>query len=427
MSSHIREGPPLLPNEIWRHIFELATHVPGVLDPVFHDPFEPGAPFNLGIGRRYKEQERHSILKSINTKSIFVRVCRRWHALALPLLYQVVVIRESRDSDWHPNDLTSLCSVFNVEQRKGLSDVPIPGSYVRRLDMSALNLEDRGTAQKLSKLVASFSNLRILSISEGKHYGEEHLANMLWTAVGANCSATLEKLVWKIDTLPGRSLFGSLLTRFIALRTMILKHNRPLQDLCPLDFPTLPNLNFVTLAHSQETQCIIPSGHSSSFPNVRQALFYNNVDLDGCSLDFLDKISSSLTTLYLVTNIAMAPELCRHFTSLCPQLRHIVLLFGLHPMSMWQGAVWEEDRPILSSVTHLGILLPLWGVSDFRPLFAWLEDHVTTPLQVVRFFNPALHANMLAELIPRLAGLRVEDDEGNELSAQILQRSASPE
>ncbi|ETW79328.1 hypothetical protein HETIRDRAFT_453766 [Heterobasidion irregulare TC 32-1] len=98
MSSHVRESPPLLPHEIWRHIFELATHVPGVLDPVFDDPFESGAPFNLGIGWRYKEQEHHSILKSINTKSIFVRVCRRWHALALPLLYQVAVIPFSMSS-----------------------------------------------------------------------------------------------------------------------------------------------------------------------------------------------------------------------------------------------------------------------------------------------------------------------------------------
>ena len=179
MSSHIRESPPLLPNEIWRHIFELATHVPGVLDPVFHDPFESEAPFNLGIGWRYKDQERHSILKSTNAKSIFVRVCRRWRALALPLLYQVVVIRESSDADWHPNDLTSLCSVFNANQVEGLTDVPIPGSYVRRLDMSALDLGARGTAQKLSKLIASFTNLRILSVSGRRYYNTEHEANLL--------------------------------------------------------------------------------------------------------------------------------------------------------------------------------------------------------------------------------------------------------
>ena len=126
----------------------------------------------------------------------------------------------------------------------------------------------------------------------------------------------------------------------------------------------------------------------------------------------------------------MVPGLCWHLTSLCPQLRHIVLLFQLFN----EVIHCEEDRRIFSSVTHLGILLPPCGGSEYRRLFAWLEDHVATPLQVVRFLNPALvtesttlRANMLAELIPRLAGLRVEDDEGNELSVQSFHRSASPQ
>ncbi|ETW79327.1 hypothetical protein HETIRDRAFT_420470 [Heterobasidion irregulare TC 32-1] len=130
----------------------------------------------------------------------------------------------------------------------------------------------------------------------------------------------------------------------------------------------------------------------------------------------------------------MAPGLCSQITSLCPQLRHIVLLFDLYHKSGWEGVDWEEDRLIFSPVTHLGILLPPCGGSEYRQLFAWVEDHAATPLQVVRFLNPALvtesttlRANMLAELIPRLVGLRVEDDEGNELSAQSFHRSASPQ
>ncbi|KAA1477698.1 hypothetical protein DENSPDRAFT_619362 [Dentipellis sp. KUC8613] len=79
------------PPEVWVSIFEWATFVPHAFDVDAVDPFDvPSTPY---IFDRAAQEDLRAIL---TTKTTLVLVCRRWHALATPLLYQAVSVRTNR-------------------------------------------------------------------------------------------------------------------------------------------------------------------------------------------------------------------------------------------------------------------------------------------------------------------------------------------
>ncbi|TFY70961.1 hypothetical protein EVG20_g2048 [Dentipellis fragilis] len=72
-----------LPPEVWTNVFEFAAFVPGLMDVDVADPFDvphsntPTEPF---------DPEESS--ESTATLCSLVRVCRKWYAIAMPVLYR---------------------------------------------------------------------------------------------------------------------------------------------------------------------------------------------------------------------------------------------------------------------------------------------------------------------------------------------------
>jgi hypothetical protein len=116
----LRPEPPLLPPEIWTEILIYATNVPFALDTDVVDPFEPGPkPPNLA--------KMHSALRySLATKWAFILVCKLFHDIGLPFLYQSLLIVR-----W-----SSVKSLRNVLAQSSSKQGPSSnlGQWTRRFD-----------------------------------------------------------------------------------------------------------------------------------------------------------------------------------------------------------------------------------------------------------------------------------------------------
>ncbi|TFY72520.1 hypothetical protein EVG20_g472 [Dentipellis fragilis] len=95
------------PPEIWLSISEHATFVPHAFDTDVADPFDvPGAP--IPFDTSVKDNLRSSIV----TKRSLVLVCKLWHDLADPLLYQAVAAEDNhglkclRNTLYNPRNLS---------------------------------------------------------------------------------------------------------------------------------------------------------------------------------------------------------------------------------------------------------------------------------------------------------------------------------
>ena len=145
-----------IPNEVLLRIFEWAAFVPGALETDVCDPFETLQPLRFDMGHQIK-----SLQIALDTKLSLVRVCKRWRTLAMPILYEAVVI--------HGHDgLFSLCQDLN---NPNLQQAPDLGWWVRRMDLILHDLvgeTEEFEDDILSMIAHVFSrlpNLRILVIS----------------------------------------------------------------------------------------------------------------------------------------------------------------------------------------------------------------------------------------------------------------------
>lgn len=76
----------VLPEEVWLEILRCATLVPYLLDA------SPPDVFGYSAARR-PEVIRHCASRSLSVKLSIILVCKRWYTLALPFLYEAIVIR----------------------------------------------------------------------------------------------------------------------------------------------------------------------------------------------------------------------------------------------------------------------------------------------------------------------------------------------
>lgn len=410
------KSPPLIPHEVWLHIFELATFVPGILDPDIHDPFESASPLDEALLPYRKDALE--ISQSLATRRALVGVCKLWRALVSPLLYQAVVIRNVRQ-------LEALHGVLCSTGSHGTT----LSSFVRRLDMVDINfVMEPEVLTTLAPLVGCLSRLRVLNLQGELHADNRDVATRLSETLGANCSSTLQKLIWDVDPPPASAAFGALLARFQKLRTCVVGfHDDLADDLCLLDFPALPELRFSTLTHSVLPDSCAVSRHAIASPHLTQALFHEIRDVsEHCVEGFLTATGSSLTTAYFLVYASLASAQCEHLTRFCPRLRHVVLL-----MADW-GWLFQGDEaegPYFSSITHLGLYSSQVNASRkmYQQVFGWLRFRLPSSVKVVRFLNPdgvaALRRGHFGTLMAALSvlpkGLRVEDHEGNALGIRI--------
>ncbi|VDC03877.1 unnamed protein product [Peniophora sp. CBMAI 1063] len=180
-----------LPPEIWFIIFDFATFVPHCFDAGVPDPFN--CPRRLGVGDdtfmldlRGDLRATHRALRS---KRAISRVCRTWHDLMTPLLYEAVSV--VRDSDIL--SLAQLLKPKDVEElQSGL------GKYTRRLDISLphISVEQEPALQELICQLPKLEVyvLRACSDSNDGHY----MTLRLIEALAATCIGTLRSVIWTI-------------------------------------------------------------------------------------------------------------------------------------------------------------------------------------------------------------------------------------
>ena len=423
---------PALPNELWLRIFELATEVFGILDPDVHDPFEASTPlFEINY-----DGDDPEVRHSLDMKSRLVRVCRRWHMLATPLLYQIIIIRHFR----HINTLRLIDTIKQAGSNAAFG--ALPGRVVHRLDIAirepittymALNVR-----RVLSKIVKALPSLRILVVIQQELQDQNGSSGDLLPpsldfaqAIDSLSSLTVQKLRWDTDPPLGTKTCRSLLTRLPSLRTLMVGE----PGFCPFDLPSLPDLHFATLLHDSRTDS---SGTAASFPNLRQALFRPSVRYGiGCITEFLASKAPELTTVYLEMNSSWTRELCRALARHCPHVSHIILFTGCSQWSTWNSGFMDtsglffQSSPYFPPITHLGLFGPPFNDdSHCLRIFRWLRSVlIPSSLKVVRFLNPQCVMDMLyrrsaaaAEGLIALPGLRVEDHEGNDLRVRIIGR-----
>ncbi|TFY57687.1 hypothetical protein EVG20_g8438, partial [Dentipellis fragilis] len=145
-SSGVRHTPP----EIWLLIFEHATFVPYALNTNVDDPFaSPGAPIDP------ESQTQQKLQAALATKRSLVLVCKRWHDLATPILYEAVAAQ---------SDHSLQCLRDTVVEMSHLSSTgtPVPRPRIRRFDLFRWQTERRKPSVRL--LADIFSRMPDLEI-----------------------------------------------------------------------------------------------------------------------------------------------------------------------------------------------------------------------------------------------------------------------
>lgn len=281
---------PQLPYELWMEIVENATHIPGELDYHTYDPFQsPPA--------RCLEE---AVAQVLPTRYSFTLVSRFFHRVALPILYQTLLISDC-------NQLWNImrCLDANTTRSRMSSNVQEHALLVKRIHLAAYG-EGRWPKSFAKPIPGTFefSNLTIVSGNGNRlHFSEfgEFLRKDLLT----RCSAA-------------RSIDGTWYQMNINHCLHFLRSHKNLRSLCypPSDSRTIPN----TLKDSVsriETLAIanywpfadLPLTALSSLCAVRlinfQASNLRYVEALGERLTFLDVTSLA----FLQINLEMFPNL----------------------------------------------------------------------------------------------------------------------
>ncbi|TFY54442.1 hypothetical protein EVG20_g9698 [Dentipellis fragilis] len=131
--SAVQRTPP----EIWLSIFEHATFVPHAFDTDATDPFDvPSAP------HAFDRVGQEELRASLTTKRALVLVCRRWHALATPMLYQAVSAGDNRTLQ-HLHDTLEHFAQDHRHMGRTASVLPVrPQIRIHRFDLLTWSRSD---------------------------------------------------------------------------------------------------------------------------------------------------------------------------------------------------------------------------------------------------------------------------------------------
>lgn len=235
-----RKPPPDLPLELWLDIFQFSTYVhrSATLKPL--DPFTARkASTNV--------MAPNTPALALQTKLALVNVCKSWRRLALPILYQHVVIRSPLRAGQILRTLEESRTPVPSDSSQG-AKLPGYGQWTRHIEVFT---HSRGCSN-LSYLQSLFSvfrccpNLRTLSGTWSHPLPPQFL-----DAVSTIYGPVLEELCWNeaSDKL-NRNLWRfttsatiDFLTSFSSLRILDLRHFKakdPLPDFRDTERPILP-------------------------------------------------------------------------------------------------------------------------------------------------------------------------------------------
>ncbi|THH05854.1 hypothetical protein EW146_g9787 [Bondarzewia mesenterica] len=367
-------------------------------------------------------EEQREIRMSLVTKRYLVRVCKRWHALAMPLLYESVYIGRVRS-------LLSLRDNLVASQRQETegSIACALGLWVRRLDVAVRDFHGQpNDSWPLPDIINCLPKLRILIMVTKR----PSLFPPTLLAIGKTCGSSLQKLM--CNTYTSTLCQGE--TGFRDLRNLRTLITGPVFDqnwaaVCPFAMTLSPGCDFVTLPNIRAR----PHVHEglddgcTSFPFFRQAricLSVSEAHLSPCVLEMLAVRGSKLTTTYLdLTSKNSVKSVTGALKKHCPRLAHIIIV-----VDSWYTFLHESSvDPQFPPITHLGLSCRENQTrhSTYNSIFRYLVDFAPRTLEVVRFLNPRgvadlrdHHSEALVVGASQLRklGIRVEDHEGNDLT-----------
>ncbi|KZV70799.1 hypothetical protein PENSPDRAFT_685228 [Peniophora sp. CONT] len=189
-----------LPPELWFNIFDFATFVPHCFDEDVSDPFK--RPRRLGVGDATfmidLRGDLREIRKALRTKRMISRICKAWHYLVVPLLYEALsLVRES-----NVLALAQQLEPTNIVVNGGpRSASPGLGRYTRRLDICPSICISFMLEPALLQLICQLPRLEIFVLRVDSNDGDYHYTTLrLIEALAATCIGTLRKLIWTIST-----------------------------------------------------------------------------------------------------------------------------------------------------------------------------------------------------------------------------------
>lgn len=179
--------PTLLPSELWFIVFDLATFTPRCFDPEVADNFtRPNPDYEMGTFMFDMDNDLRTVREALATKRAISQVCRSWHELVKPLLYEVL----------------SLVRIPNVAplaaQITGSPGIQLDcsfGRYTRRLDIALPYKSFPAIEDTLRRLIEHLPLLEVSII-----HGRDMSLGMI-KSLAETCTATIRKLVWENEGL----------------------------------------------------------------------------------------------------------------------------------------------------------------------------------------------------------------------------------
>ncbi|EPQ50915.1 hypothetical protein GLOTRDRAFT_96822 [Gloeophyllum trabeum ATCC 11539] len=400
--------------ELWLHIFEIATHVPGDLglEISSSDPF-------------YLSQSTHGwepqglLMASMSTRCSLVRVCREWRSLATPILYRVVIAN-------HQRGLRLLHRTLVAAERPECHErAALLRACVRRFycifNGHWMRTDNSYPYEYLAEIVRALPNIanftirtRLACVRPCWYFKDTTVPWSVLSAL-ADCGASLRVLEWDSDVTlcPRPDEFRKMLSQMPGLQ--ILKFGKE----CPLDIATqeltplvLPNLSFVShkLFSPRSPLCL----GLDRFDSL-QELF---LQVPPKSLDMLTPpVASQISRLTLRTPSIGDSCTVQEVVRALPNLQQLVLWYSdwhLFPPNLW-----------LSNIERLGLGRDGWSIrkdNSYDEFLDSLSSMKADKLSAVRFLGPQDAWSKLRNEEPgiwarfqglaRSRGFRFEDSSG---------------
>ncbi|TFY82039.1 hypothetical protein EWM64_g1973 [Hericium alpestre] len=315
--------------------------------------------------------EKRAIRTALVTKRYLVRVCKQWHVLAVPFLYESIYI-----GWWHV--LPSLRDTLLESERRsreGPDDRPALGWWTLRLDVAIRTANtnvEKGFLNSpgyyaLVDIIHCLPHLETFSSRWMPNFLEVGLAvgapSPVAEALKQTCCASLRRIFWP-DVSESPERIDGLLAALPSLVT--LSHfDTPMR--CPLYMPFPPTLEYLSLPNCAKFHVDPPGPPNPTLPcpSLRQISLhdYEQSDLI-CLHRFLAVQGATVSTVYIYIKhfrgtLRPSINILNHH---CPNLQHLVTVFR-----KWMPF---PDSTNLLTVTYLGLYLPDQGCDeDYRVIF----------------------------------------------------------
>ncbi|KAG2020950.1 hypothetical protein CC2G_006230 [Coprinopsis cinerea AmutBmut pab1-1] len=300
---------PPLPTELWSVILRQATAQTDPLRPPLYTIYP--RPTSTKANRRWRE--------AIITKRCVVRVCKLWHSLAVPFLYEYLVIS---DSQVFPSLLEGVGKLWHVKYRPETT----VGNFTSRLDVvirdpnppEALHPHLSTLLRRLPRLLVLSIYMPFREVAEGPllcSYATPSLECISW--LGAPVAASR----W-VDFLAGHPNLKSIGAPDLSLATAPQPLETPLQNVSELG-----GLNYVQ-ARTLCEEWISPRRlhHLSIQLSNGAGMDFDSPEIDQRWCPFMS-YGPNLTSLHITSNAwgGRIGNLVNRGLRHCPNLQQLVL------------------------------------------------------------------------------------------------------